>query len=352
MLCPTKDELPLPPVGRKGWPWTEEMPTAAAQPPSGGSWPKITVVTPSFNQGRFIEETIRSVLLQSYPNLEYFVIDGGSSDETVGILKKYEPWLSYWVSEKDQGQAHAINKGFARAAGDWIAWQNSDDFYYPGALHAVGCAAMRNADADVVYGDKDYVDQAGGFLFTARAKDPHELGNMIPWPCVNSEVTLFRRRLFAAEGFRVNEQRRHYMDYELFLDLLFAGKRFVHAPGVRAGFRQHPAAKSSSQADVAQKEEFEIHRRIYRQPGVSPAVRGKAFEALLNDCRNDFGHFRLRLLRAHVGELRQMVGSSHSLPQDLVWRYLASFAGEPLLRLIKDGFGIFRSHRQPTEHEK
>ena len=103
----------------------------------GREWPRISVVTPSYDQGRFIEETIRSVLLQGYPNLEYIVIDGKSNDESVEVIRKYEPWLTYWVSEKDRCQSEAINKGMARATGEVVAWLNSDDLYLPGALVSV-----------------------------------------------------------------------------------------------------------------------------------------------------------------------------------------------------------------------
>ena len=99
--------------------------------------PKISIVTPSFNQGQFIEETIRSVLDQDYPNLEYLVIDGGSTDQTIDIIRKYETQLSYWESEKDRGQVHAINKGLARATGDIFAYINSDDIYLPGTFATV-----------------------------------------------------------------------------------------------------------------------------------------------------------------------------------------------------------------------
>src|SRR5688572_11561284 len=99
--------------------------------------PSITVITPSYNQGRYIEETIDSVLSQGYPSLEYIVIDGGSADNSVEIIRKYEPYLAYWVSEKDRGQAHAINKGLARSTGELWNWSNSDDVLAPGALHRV-----------------------------------------------------------------------------------------------------------------------------------------------------------------------------------------------------------------------
>ena len=102
--------------------------------PDGRSWPKISIVTPSYNQGEFLEETIRAVLLQNYPNLEYFIMDGGSTDNSVEIIKTYKPWLTYWVSEKDKGQADAINKGFERVTGDILAWLNSDDTYEPDIL--------------------------------------------------------------------------------------------------------------------------------------------------------------------------------------------------------------------------
>src|SRR6202012_3617872 len=112
--------------------------------------PRITVVTPSYNQGAFLEQTIRSVLGQLYPNLEYFVFDGGSTDESVDIIKRYESQLAGWVSEKDRGQSNALNKGFARATGDILCWVNSDDFLLPGALHE---AARRLGEGpDLIYG--------------------------------------------------------------------------------------------------------------------------------------------------------------------------------------------------------
>ena len=130
MKCPSLAELPPPPPGSAGWPWTEESPRIEEDAP----WPKVSIVTPSLMQGDFLEETIRSVLMQGYPDLEYFVMDGGSTDGSVEVIRRYEPWLAGWVSEKDAGHPAAVNKGWNRASGGILAFLNSDDWYYPGAL--------------------------------------------------------------------------------------------------------------------------------------------------------------------------------------------------------------------------
>lgn len=140
MHCPTLSELPPPPRGKKGWPWTEESPQLPDIMPNGDSWPKFSMVTPSYNQGQFIEETIRSVLLQGYHNMEYIIIDGGSTDNSVEIIKKYEKWLTYWVSEPDSGQSHAVNKGYEKASGEIYGWMNSDDYLLKDALKNVAVA--------------------------------------------------------------------------------------------------------------------------------------------------------------------------------------------------------------------
>jgi glycosyltransferase involved in cell wall biosynthesis len=129
------NQLPAAPAGKSGWPWTQE--TAPTLYDKKIRWPKLTIVTPSFNQDKFIEETIRSVLLQNYPNLEYIIMDGGSNDASVEIMKKYSHWISYWQSEKDNGQGHAINQGFSLASGQFYAWINSDDYYLKNVFHKV-----------------------------------------------------------------------------------------------------------------------------------------------------------------------------------------------------------------------
>jgi glycosyltransferase involved in cell wall biosynthesis len=139
-------------VSTKGGRWTEATSADCYRQASGGDWPRISIVCPSFRQGHYIEETIRSVLLQNYPALEFIVMDGGSDDGTVAILEKYAPWLTVWESVPDRGQSHALNKGFAKATGEILGWINSDDYYLPGAFAAVA-AAYRRKPGSLIYGD-------------------------------------------------------------------------------------------------------------------------------------------------------------------------------------------------------
>lgn len=147
--CKAMIDFPTPPVDKRGWPWTNDLTTGSPVMANGKTWPKISIVTPSFNQGQFLEETIRSVLMQNYPNLEYIIIDGGSNDDSVKIIKKYEPWISYWVSEKDNGQAHAINKGLKLCTGEIFNWINSDDYLMPNSLRIIAESII---DFDAVAG--------------------------------------------------------------------------------------------------------------------------------------------------------------------------------------------------------
>src|SRR5262249_28310376 len=126
-----------------GWPWTDARDPALYG--SDGQWPKISVITPSYNQGHYLEQTIRSVLAQNYPNLEYIIIDGDSRDNSVDIIRKYSPHIRYWISEPDEGQTDALEKGFKRATGELAAWINSDDFYEKDAFYKVALQYKRRS---------------------------------------------------------------------------------------------------------------------------------------------------------------------------------------------------------------
>lgn len=137
-MIPTLQQLPPAPAGRTAWPWREETAPLPPQMADGRPWPRISIVTPNYNYAHFIEETIRSVLLQGYPNLEYIIIDDGSKDNSADMIRCYEPWLAYWTTRANCGQSCSINEGFERATGDIFGWLNSDDVFYPGALATVG----------------------------------------------------------------------------------------------------------------------------------------------------------------------------------------------------------------------
>lgn len=222
---PTLSELPAPPPGRTGWPWTEETPPAAGD--ATENWPSIGIVTPSFNHGAFVEQTIRSVLLQGYPNLEYFVIDGGSTDQSPEIIRRYEPWISGWVSEADRGQSHAINKGFVRCSADVVNWINSDDILMPGALQAVGRAFAESPETDVVLGRCRYeylFDPASSHL-DQPAPTLQRIGLL---PCVNpvTQPSCFYRRKLLERDPPIDESLHYTMDYDLWSYLHHQGARW------------------------------------------------------------------------------------------------------------------------------
>lgn len=248
MICPRLAELPSPPSGKTGWPWTEESHRMADNASEGQPWPRISVITPSFNQGEFIEETIRSILLQGYPELEYFILDGGSTDGSVEIIKKYSCWLSYWVSEPDDGQSDAINRGLRMGTGSFATWINSDDLLCKNAF--VDHARRIGFAADTVYvGICLYIDLKGRVFRKHRAK-VHSFDDLVRvakvWRSgghlVQPEV-LFPRELALAVG-GLDPHNHAAMDYELWGKLFLAGANFHYTDVLVGMFRVHPEQKT------------------------------------------------------------------------------------------------------------
>jgi glycosyltransferase involved in cell wall biosynthesis len=242
MHCPALSELPSPPTGRISWPWGEESPQLPDRMPDGCSWPRISIVTPSFNQGEFIERTIRSVLLQGYPNLEYIIMDGGSTDGSVEIIRKYEPWLTYWVTEADRGQAHAINKGFHRATGEILAWLNSDDEYYPKALHLVAQCFQKQADMELLYGDCKMIDDKD-FIIDHLKGRPGSLVEMLTRDFIPQPSAFLHRRAWQAVG-ELDDNLRFIFDHELWIRMMLSGMKFKYVPMPLSRFRWHNVSKS------------------------------------------------------------------------------------------------------------
>jgi len=203
---------------------------------------KVSIVTPSYNQGQFIEETIQSVLDQEYDNLEYVIIDGGSTDNTVEVIKKYEDRLKYWVSEKDNGQTHAINKGFAMASGDIIAWINSDDVYCKGAIQAVTEFFEKNPQANVVVGNGLFMDYKGEvyerkYPNISRFQEKHCMMSIF------QPSTFLRRSILTDIGF-LNEEYQMIMDAEWFYRIAAQYPFYVIEKDLSI-FRWHKDSKSS-----------------------------------------------------------------------------------------------------------
>jgi len=208
-----------------------------------GMLPRITVVTPSYNQGRYLEETIESVLTQGYPRLEYMVIDGGSTDESVAIIQKHAPHINYWVSERDDGQSAAINKGFQRASGDVLCWLNSDDVFLPGALLCVGEAFERNPGADVIMGYTLLVDAEKRIqkcvynLIGCTVLAKH---GVIPF----SQQSMFWRTELMNRVGHLDESLQTSMDTDLWIRFLKSGAKVRCINRYCAAWRLHDACKS------------------------------------------------------------------------------------------------------------
>ncbi|MCS6966991.1 MAG: glycosyltransferase family 2 protein [Cytophagales bacterium] len=237
--------------------------------------PRITIITPSFQQAEFIEETIASVLSQKYENLEFFVVDGGSTDQTVEIIHRYASFIDWWVSEKDSGQSDAINKGLQRATGEIITWLNSDDILLPNALNTVADIFERNPDAWVVHGKTRLFGK--GFPTTDKGAPlpcPEEL--YLAKLAFPQPSTFFSRAALQNTG--LLDTSLHYgMDYDFFLRMYLLRGEFIATEAVLSGYRLHKSAKGIAlQSQFAQE-----YARVFAQLLHSLPVEKKLMELAL-----------------------------------------------------------------------
>jgi glycosyltransferase involved in cell wall biosynthesis len=259
-------------------------------------YPLVSVVTPSLNQGRFIEETILSIQRQDYPNLEHIIIDGGSTDETVKILKKYEGTYNLrWVSEPDEGHADAVNKGFAMAQGEIIGWLNSDDVYFDrGTIRAVVEAFQKYPEADIIYGDVAYIRE-DGTIWRIQCVPGFRYSRLLRGCFLEQPGVFFRR--YVVEEHKLDKRLQVAIDYEYWLRI---GRlyRFVHIPRILAADRNHGERISVAQADKLKAVGDWLRQQYLGQPSLGLRLEWELDKLLSGSLRRMKGLIRLfRLLR-------------------------------------------------------
>ncbi|PWB77377.1 MAG: glycosyltransferase [Anaerolineales bacterium] len=231
----------------------------------------VSVITPSFNQARYLEQTIQSVLGQDYPRLEYIVIDGGSTDGSVAVIEKYADKLAWWVSEKDSGQAEAINKGLARAGGGIVAWLNSDDYYLPDAISSAVKMFEANPDVVMVYGDMLAVDEHGQTINALKYKQL-SLEDLLCFQIIGQPSVFFRREVLEQTG-TLDTNFHFLLDQHLWIRIAQHGK-ILHVDQIWSAARYHAQAKNRAKAAEFGREAFRILDWAGKQPGLAEAVSG------------------------------------------------------------------------------
>jgi glycosyltransferase involved in cell wall biosynthesis len=244
---------------REGWPWDQEL---KEFPTPDKSWPRISIVTPNYNYGTYIERTIRSVLAQNYPNLEFIIIDDGSTDDSVQVIRKFEKYLAYWTTGANRGQSAVINAGLKRATGDIFNWLNSDDYLLPGALFEV--AKRYQQGYQVVVGACETVDLNNQILSLMSAKAPTSVksflvdyGHNMPQPSV------FIDRRLTAEAGGITEDLRYLMDWELYIRLALRAPqaKYVETSHILSRSVFHPRTKTLTLGDIIRGESKLVLRR-------------------------------------------------------------------------------------------
>lgn len=254
----------LPPALKNsaGWPWTEESPNWADKRYNISPWPRISIITPSYNQNSFLEATIRSVLLQRYPNLEYIIMDGGSTDGSINTINKYKPWLSHVCIGADGGQAAAIASGFKIASGEILAWLNSDDIYLPGSLFRVAHFFYSHPDYVFLSGDVNYIDENSKYICLEPAIETNlfltKKSGIHGW---RQPGTFWCAEVYNKVG-GVDPRFSFCMDRDLFIRICAAGKSACAYGPPMAAFRIHGNQKTQTIRDVLYQEN-ELLLRCY-----------------------------------------------------------------------------------------
>jgi glycosyltransferase involved in cell wall biosynthesis len=266
--------------------------------------PLVSIVTPSYNQARFLEETMRSVLEQDYPRLEYIVVDGGSDDGSVEVIERYADRLAWWTSEPDAGQAAALNTGFARAGGEIIGWLSSDDTLLPGAVRRVVEELERDPETLLVYGEALFVDERGREIFPLAPR-PFDVATMVR-TCANHVVqpgSLFRRRALEVGG-PLDEDAHYLFDFEFALRLWQGGGKVTYVPDRVATYRVHAESKSGGGTLLKARDYVRFADEFLVGSGLPGAAQGRASAYL---AAGDYFYAARRLREARRYLLRSLL---------------------------------------------
>ena len=294
--------------------------------------PLVSIVTPSFNQAEFLEETIRSVLDQAYANVEYLVVDGGSTDGSVEIIRRYAERLAWWTSEPDRGQAHALNKGFAQARGEYVGWICSDDTLLPGALSRLVDALESDRTLALAYGDALYTDEHS--VHKERAlSGPWDPARMVGEAQVRNQqpATLYRRSACDAVG-PLDERAWYFLDFEFTVRLAGEGGG-VHLPEPLATYRIHPGGKSTGQPVLKARDALRCADEFMATELVPEALRAYTRPGRAALCRMAGQNFYAAL---ELGQARRAYLRAAALvPRALPPSALKTFLPTPLVRELR-----------------
>lgn len=247
---------------------------------SAGKYLSISIVTPSFQGINYLEETIKSIVEQGYPEIEYIIQDGGSDDGTLEIIHHYKDKLHHWESRPDKGQSHAINLGFSHAHGEIMAYLNADDLLLPGSLQFINNYFVKHPDVDVVYGHRILIDSNSDEI--GRWILPQHCHHIITWHDFIPQETLFwRRRIWEKAGGYIDENKHFAIDWDLILRFREYGARFVRLPRFLGAFRVHDKMKSIQNLDTIGIKEMNILREKYRSPEIEDKRLEKYIRAYL-----------------------------------------------------------------------
>jgi len=312
--------------------------------------PLVSIITPSYNQVRYLEDTIQSVIQQDYPNVEYIVIDGGSSDGSLEVIEKYQDNLAWWVSEPDQGQADAINKGFRKAKGDIIAWLNSDDLYLPGAISSAVELFQNNPDSGVIYGNAVSADADGRLLNELRFNSWGTLDflqfNIICQPAV------FMKRSFVEKVGYLDPTYHFFLDHQLWIRLSRETK-FVHQPEIWAVSRYHQDAKNVTLASESGAEVIRIMDWAEKESDLA-AIIGKNYHQIWAGAYQMIARYLLDGNKPGKA-FRTYYKAFRTWPQSVrkYWhRFLFSALGSLGLGFLGKWFYKFKNRRPPEIHSE